>query len=90
MYDLNIAMMKALQGSRPSGDRYIERTEGHLDAHGAILDPWGVPYNIVIARNGRKSVRVGKFVVHRQWFIWSSGANRINEWGSGDDQFYSR
>lgn len=57
------------------------------DGYTLLIDPWGVEYNIaetnklpVLKRcKSLGNWNVGSFI------IWSSGSNRKNEYGSGDD-----
>ena len=55
------------------------------DENGVLADPWGEPYLMLVASEPNKGITIGDRNVKRPFIIWSSGPNRINEFGKGDD-----
>lgn len=57
---------------------YFQADERQFDGgrNGALLDPWGEPYHFRLQNPQHNHFSVD---------IWSSGPNRINEEGKGDD-----
>ena len=52
-----------------------------------FLDPWNMSYNVAIRgitmSNDAYTMAFGK--INREVVVWSSGKNRVNEYGKGDD-----
>ena len=65
----------------PRGTRYLRMGKRLQD--GILKDIWGSPYNILVADDGE--IVVGESKIAGDYAIWSSGANRRNEYGEGDD-----
>ena len=74
---------KAGSNARKTG--YFSPPPDHLNADGALVDPWGMPYLILISHTPNTGVNVGRDHLKQQWAVWSSGENKLNEWGDGDD-----
>ena len=49
--------------------------------NGEILDTWGIPYYCIIDYDDKGYLMVGSNRVSCSIAIWSSGSNRINEYG---------
>jgi hypothetical protein len=64
---------------------FIEINKRDLNAAGVFVDPWNNPFNIVADWDGNGEVRVGTTNLHVGVAVWSSGPNRKNEFGRGDD-----
>jgi hypothetical protein len=64
---------------------YININSRYLNAKGALIDPWGMPYFIKLGDKKDTEIKVGRRNIKEPWAVWSSGENRINEWGDGDD-----
>lgn len=60
-------MLQALQGDNPRKIVFITFSPQELDAHGVLVDPWGVSYHIELPE-GNSRPRV-----------WSSGPDRVDE-----------
>ena len=70
-------------------DRDVGRYRGASPAYlqgGKLIDPWGTPYNISWFNDldARSSAR-GKPQSQTELVVWSSGPNKTNEYGNGDD-----
>ena len=53
---------------------------------GILVDPWGTPYNVSGYSSLTESLsRKSQMQFECEVFIWSSGPNRSNEYGRGDD-----
>lgn len=74
-----------LEESNPKRLQFLDRNISQESAKGELVDPWGVPYELVVRKVGDQSISVGDQQVNRDCAIWSHGPNRNNEFGSGDD-----
>jgi len=87
---LNAELTKMLQ---------LERSSRRLSPDGEFLDPWGTPYHIridfdaepifdkegdIVYKN-KGEIILGDKKIKERIIIWSSGPNKINEFGKGDD-----
>ena len=54
-------------------------------ASGDFFDPWCKQYLIRFDDNQDGYVQLGEAKVSAPVVVWSTGPNRINEWGAGDD-----
>jgi len=82
----NAAVVKELLNiNKIRNSPYIEVPRVHLDSKGALLDPWGTPYLVILGSQSKVGVQVGDQSLNQKWAIWSCGKNKINEWGRGDD-----
>ena len=78
----NVPLVKALQDDPQDTNwagPYMEFKADELDSEGRLLDPWGSPYEYVSVADGSPKHR------SRSYDLWSSGPNRENEDGAGDD-----
>ncbi len=70
----------------PRGRVFIYIDPEYLDPESKeFLDPWGTPYHIIIDLDADQVVTVGDRNIQRTVAVWSSGKNKKNEWGTGDD-----
>jgi len=65
-------ILKALQGDNPRRIVFMEVSPKMNLKDGLFLDPWGVPYKVEYSLDGY------------HW-VYSTGANKIDEGGHGDD-----
>jgi len=75
----------------------LEIVPRYLSSDGEFLDPWGTPYHIRIDfdtepvfNNKGIMINKGEIIlggkkIKKRIIVWSSGPNKINEFGKGDD-----
>jgi hypothetical protein len=63
----------------PDGIKLISRPGNNW------ADPWGTPYNIFFDDDADGRIRLGEKSVKAGFLIWSSGPDRKDDQGAGDD-----
>lgn len=61
---------ESINGQNPKKLDYVEAMPTEMNGSGEFVDPWGVPYRISVDPKAR---------------VYSTGPNRIDEHGDGDD-----
>ena len=56
-----------------------------VSKHGELLDPWGTPYHIMVDSDYDSAITINGRRLEKLFIVWSSGENKINEFGLGDD-----
>jgi hypothetical protein len=79
------ALSRILSGQNPNVTVYYQPGQDGLQVNGVSVDLWFQPLNIAIDLDGDGFVLVGTHKVAGAVAVWSSGPNKQNEFGTGDD-----
>ena len=78
----NAELMKVLTGS--AMEPFFRLRSNHM-VSGEYVDPWGEPYRFQMEKDDDFEITVGTNTFKGNIVVWSSGPNKKNEYGSGDD-----
>jgi hypothetical protein len=79
------SLVGILGGNNVKSKKYYEATGSGIQINGLPADPWTETLYIAIDRNGDGKVEVGDAKVPGICAVWSSGPNKKDEQGGGDD-----
>jgi len=79
------ALMAILEGKNARNQKYYAGGGSGIEFNGIPADPWAQLLHIAIDLNGDGSVQVGDQQLPGPCAVWSSGRNKVNEHGTGDD-----
>ena len=79
------ALVKVLGATSPTGSPYYKPGEQGLQANGLPVDLWLQPLHIAIDLNGDGFVQVGSQKIPGTVAVWSSGPDKKDTLGNGDD-----
>jgi hypothetical protein len=68
-----------------SGKAYYDTSGSGIHVNGTPRDPWNEVIQVALDLNGDGKVNLNGTMVDGSVVIWSKGANKINEFGGGDD-----
>jgi hypothetical protein len=67
----------------PKKIKFLEPTEDYKEK--GYLDPWGIRFNVYLDMDFDHKVTIGEKELTGNVFVYSSGPNKIDEEGGGDD-----
>jgi hypothetical protein len=70
--------------ANPKKITFFETAPGSI-LGGRLVDSWKQPFHIALDANGDGAVKLGGLDVSEAVAVWSSGQNKVNEEGGGDD-----
>ena len=70
--------------ANPQNTIFFQTLPG-LSNHDPALDGWGQPFNVALDATGDGAVKLGNLNVPGAVAVWSSGPNKLDESGAGDD-----
>lgn len=80
----HVEIIRFLRGNNDAQRVFLELPPDAM-RRGRYMDPWSRPYYIRLDWEGRGAVELPTTSVPRRVVVWSSGPNRLNEFGAGDD-----
>jgi hypothetical protein len=78
-------LVDILGGQNEKGRKYYEASGNGFHLNGVPADPWFQTLYVAVDLDGDGSVKVGNSLVPGVCAVWSSGPNKSNEHGGGDD-----
>jgi hypothetical protein len=84
----NAQLLAILRGkndeANPKKMSFFETAQASL-LGGRLVDAWNQPFHIAVDANGDGTVKLGEIDVSGAAAVWSSGPNKQDEEGAGDD-----
>jgi hypothetical protein len=80
----HVDIIRFLRGQNDAQRDFLDLAPAAV-RRGRVPDPWTQPYHIRVDWEGGGAIALPSTNLARRVAIWSSGPNRINEYGAGDD-----